>query len=162
MRGLCTPSPAAVRSGNLWVRQQKLANSEPGVSGLHTWIDQFLSPGASVYSEEPMPLQSARSTSPARAVRFKLLRHSQSWVTVDRLVVISLLLWMVTVPSSTPVCGSQMGVSKQSSNPIEIPVPVPSDWISWDPIRKGELRRLGHLIMFSMAHCNRRGKVMSD
>lgn len=79
-------------------------------------------------------------------------------MTVDELVVVLLLVWMVTVPSSTPVCGSQMGVSKQFSNPIEIPVLVPS-YISWDPIRKGELHGLDHLMMFSVAHCNWRGEV---
>lgn len=161
MCGLCTTSPAAVRNGNLGEQQLKLANSEPSVSGLHTWTDQFLSLGASV-SEESMLFQSSRSISPARAVRFKPLHHSQPWVTVDGFIMLSLLVWMVTVPSSTPVCGSQMGVSKQSLNPIEISVPVPSDWVSWDPIRKGELLRLGHLTMFSLAHCNWRGKVMSD
>lgn len=80
---------------------------------------------------------------------------------MDGLVVISLLVWLVTVPSSIPGCGSQMGVRKQSSSPTEVPVLVPG-YVSWGPIRKGELHRIDHLLMCSVAHCSWRGKVTSD
>lgn len=158
--------PCRLRSWNLWELQQKLAKS-------WSLVRAFDAHGLTSFS--PQVLQCAHknpclhasteshrlSISPARTIKFKLLHRSQLWMTADGLVVISLLVWLVTVPSSIPGCGSQMDVSKRSSNPTEVPVLVPG-YVSWGPIRKGELHRVDHLLMCIVAHCNWRGKVTSD